>query len=370
MRVLLISKACLVGAYQRKLEEIAAHPDVELTVAVPPEWRDERGVLTLERSYTHGYNLVVTPIAFNGNFHLHFYPQLSKLFQSVKPHIAHIDEEPYNFATWHALRLALRHGATPLFFSWQNLNRRYPFPFSAIESDVLHHARYALCGNADAAQVWRNKGYRGPLAVFPQFGIDPDLFAPPSSARPQSRPFTIAFAGRFVPEKGADLLIHALARLPATTHLSLLGAGPQQAALRVLADRLRLTNRVTFAEWVPSTEFPRYLHTIDALVLPSRSQSNWKEQFGRVLVEAMACGVPVIGSTCGEIPNVIGEAGLVVPEDDAPALARALAQLQNDSTLYAELSRKGRERVLKHFTHRQIAQSTVRVYRELLSAIV
>jgi glycosyltransferase involved in cell wall biosynthesis len=102
-------------------------------------------------------------------------------------------------------------------------------------------------------------------------------------------------------------------------------------------------------------------------VLSSITQPNWKEQFGRVLIEAMACGVPVVGSTCGEIPNVIGDAGLIVPESDPVALADALRRLQYDTTLRAGLSRKGRERVLTHFTQKRIAEETVRVYREMMT---
>lgn len=370
MRVLMLSKACVVGAYQRKLEEIAAHDDVELTVAVPPEWRDERGSLKLERAYTNGYRLVVESMALNGSFHLHFYPSLAKRFAETRPDIVHIDEEPYNFATWHALRLARRYRARALFFSWQNLNRRYPFPFSAIESYVLRRADYALCGNHDAEKVWRAKGYCGPAAVIPQFGVDETLYSfphlPASSPAGRGGAFTIAYAGRFVPEKGVDILIRAAARLECDYRLTLVGAGPRQNALVQLAAECGVGNRLTIHPWMPSTEFPDFLHSIDALVLPSVTQSNWKEQFGRVLVEAMACGVPVVGSTCGEIPNVIGEAGLIVPEGDVDALADALRRLQGGESLRAELSRKGRERVLGMFTQKRVAGETVRVYREMI----
>ncbi len=371
MRVLMISKACVVGAYQRKLEEIAAHNDIELTVAVPPEWRDERGVLKLERTYTNGYRLVVEPIALNGSFHLHFYPQLAKRFAEVRPDIVHIDEEPYNLATWHALRLARRHRAHALFFSWQNLSRRYPFPFSAMEADVLRRADYAICGNHDAEKAWRAKGYRGPISVIPQFGIDPDLFSPsPDGAVRQGigpgGGVTIAYAGRFVPEKGVDILIRAAAQLDGDYRLALIGAGPRQSALQQLAAECGVGSRLTIQPWMLSTEFPKFLHSVDVLALPSVTQSNWKEQFGRVLVEAMACGVPVVGSTCGEIPNVIGDAGLIVPEGDVSALADALRRLQRDESLRAELRNKGRERVLAMFTQKRIAEETVRVYREML----
>ncbi|MBE9507666.1 MAG: glycosyltransferase, partial [Chloroflexi bacterium] len=173
MRILMISKACLVGAYQRKLEEIARFPDVELMVAVPQSWREGSRVIRMERAHTTGYELVVEPIAFNGNFHLHFYPRLGRLIRAFAPDIVHVDEEPYNLATFHALRLARRSGARVLWFTWQNLNRRYPPPFRLIERYNLRHTDYAIAGSAGAAAVWREKGYAGPLAVIPQFGVDP-----------------------------------------------------------------------------------------------------------------------------------------------------------------------------------------------------
>ena len=98
---------------------------------------------------------------------------------------------------------------------------------------------------------------------------------------------------------------------------------------------------------------------------PSRSRPNWVEQFGRVLVEAMACGVAVVGSDCGEIPHVIGEAGLIFAEGDVEALRGHLARLQSDAALRAELARRGRQRVLERFTQARVAEETVALYRSL-----
>jgi glycosyltransferase involved in cell wall biosynthesis len=150
---------------------------------------------------------------------------LGRRIAEVKPHIVHIDEEPYNLATFHALRLARRAGAKTLFFSWQNIARRYPLPFSWMERWVLQHVDYGLVGNREAIDVWRGKGYTGPLALIPQFGVDPDIFFPAAPAQP-SGIFRIGFAGRLVEEKGLDLLIRATAQVPAKTNLRLAGAGP------------------------------------------------------------------------------------------------------------------------------------------------
>ena len=361
----MLSKACVVGTYQRKLE-LLAEQGIELTVAVPPHWRDERGTLALERTYTRGYRLVVLPLAFNGSFHLHFYPTFGRLVRRLRPDLVHLDEEPYNFATFHANLLARRSGARTLWFSWQNLKRNYPPPFAWMERYNLRHVEGAIAGSHSAAEVWRAKGYRGPMAVIPQFGVDPDLFTPP-----QAREGAVHFAyvGRLVEEKGVDLFLEALAQLPrGGWRATVLGSGPLEAALRAQAARLGLGGALTFRPPLPSTRMPDFFRSVDVLVLPSRTRPNWKEQFGRVLVEAMACEVAVVGAASGEIPHVIGEAGLLFPEGDAAALAAHLRRLLADGSLRRALGRRGRERVLANFTQEQVAARTAAFYRRLMEA--
>lgn len=365
MRVLMISKACVVGAYQRKLEELAHLPGIELIVLVPPSWRDSRGEQPLERAFTRGYELRTTPVAFNGRFHLHFYPRLAAEFAALRPDLVHMDEEPYNLATRQVIGLAQRQRIPACFFSWQNLYRRYPPPFGLWERYVLSRAAYAIAGNHAAAQVLRAKGYKGPLAIIPQFGIDPDLFTPPS-ARPADRPFTIGYAGGLVPEKGVDTLLHACGRLRGDWRLLVAGEGAQRPALETLAGRLGIADRIVWRGRLGSLQMPGFYHALDVLVLPSRTRRNWKEQFGRVLIEAMACGVPVIGSDSGEIPHVIGDAGLIVPEGDDAALADRLERLRRDPDLRADLGHRGRARALARFTQAQIAGATYTVYRQML----
>jgi glycosyltransferase involved in cell wall biosynthesis len=363
MRITLVSKACLVGIYQRKLEELAALPDIDLTVIVPPAWRDERGEIKLEREHIDGYHLIVEPIAFNGNYHLYFFPNVYRHLQSLRPDLIHIDEEPYNYAAYHLMRLARRLNTRTVFFAWQNLNRRYPFPFNAMEHYVLRHADAGIAGNHEGAQVWRAKGFAGPIAVIPQFGVDPDLFVPREVERST---FTIGYLGRLVVEKGVDLLLRAAAGIQGDWRLAIVGSGPQHDSLIALADRLHVRGRVTFQPWLPSAQLPALYPTLDALVLPSRTRPNWKEQFGRTLIEAMACGVPVVASDCGELPHVVGDAGLIFPEGDGDALRAAIEQLMRDAALRRDLAARGRERVLRHFTQQQVAAATAAMYRSVL----
>ncbi len=370
MKVLILSKALVLANYQRKLELIAQELDIDLVAVVPPYWREPRtGKVFLERAYSRGYRLLVRPIALNGSFHLHFWPSLRRLLKAERPDILHIDEESFNLATFQAMWLGVRQGSRCLFFNWANIYKRLPPPFSWFERYNLSHAAHAVAGNLEAAEILRRKGYRGPLAIIPQFGVDAETFCPEQSAvGEQDRPFgTVGFAGRLVPQKGVMDLLEAVAGLPREVHLLIVGRGPLEPKLRQRAAQADLRGRVEFTGWVPSAQITNLYRRMDVLVVPSRTWPNWKEQFGRVLIEAMACTVPVVGSDSGEIPCVIGEAGLVFPEGDIAALRKRLMELIEDANLRRELGRLGRTRVLERYTQAHIAQSYAAVYRQMIA---
>ncbi|MBV9582010.1 MAG: glycosyltransferase family 4 protein [Chloroflexi bacterium] len=369
MKILIVSKILVVAAYRRKLEAIAAHPSVERLVAVTgPEWREPGGrhVHFEPASDNGGYEMRVEPIWLNGSYHLFLWPRLAQVIRDVRPDLVHIDEEPYNLATAHGTWAARHAGARSLFFTWQNLLRRYPPPFRWFERSVFARSAFGIAGSREALQVLRAKGYCGPGAVIPQFGIDPDLFSPATCA--PSGPPVIGYMSRLVEEKGVMVLLAALAGLRGDWRLHVIGTGPLDADARQRAAQLGLEGRITWERGVASTLVPERLRTFSMLVQPSLTRSHWKEQFGRALTEAMACGVPVIGSSSAEIPNVVGAAGLIVPEGDADALGQAIGRLLADPELRHSLAERGRARALGRYTHARIAEQTVEVYESALAA--
>lgn len=377
----MLSKALIVGTYQKKLEEMAAIDGVELTVVVPPSWDDPRSGARLEQMYTKGYKMLVSGIAFNGNFHLHFYPRLRKIVRDIRPDIFHIDEEPYNLATFQAMRLAQSVGARTVVFTWQNLYRRYPPPFAWMEHYVLNHADTLLVGNSEAAEVWQRKGYQGPMHLIPQFGVDPSIyyrrkrvtkqgqlsvFKRRMVTTPNQPALIIGYVGRLVEEKGLEILLQAASKLVGPWSLQILGDGPERKRLEQAAQWLGIAPRVTFDHKMPSGHLPHYFSGLDVLVLPSLSRTNWKEQFGRVLIEAMACDVIAVGARSGAIPEVIGDAGLTFTEGSTEDLRKQLQRLLDSVSLREELRLKGRKRVTENYTQAAIAHNTVAVYRQIL----
>jgi glycosyltransferase involved in cell wall biosynthesis len=368
MRVLMISKTFVASTSQRKLEELAKFNDIELTLMTPAYWQSDDGSKqVLEPLYTNGYRMFVTPIIFNGHFHIYYYPQLKKIMREVQPEILHIDEEPYNFATFQAIRLAHQKRIPALFVAWQNIYRDYPPPFRQIEQYNYRHAKLALAGNLDVAEVLKRKGFNGPIRILP-LSIDPNIYQRIESRplRASDAPFTIGYVGRLVKPKGLTLLVEALSDLPDFCRVIFIGHGPMKGELEELAKRLNVVNRVIFKEAIPPQNVPLEMQKMDVFVLPSLTRPNWMEQFGRVLIEAMACETPVIGSSSGEIPRVIDNAGLIFPEGNVQELVACVRKLLDDPALYATLAARGRQRVLTYYTQEQIASQTYHVYLEMM----
>ena len=366
MRVLILSKALLSVEYRRKTDALAALPDIDLHVAIPAQWQEPRAQqVVFEPGPTPNYQLHMLPMHFNGRHHIHYYPTFGRLVRQLRPDVVHVDEESFNLATFLALWHAHRVGAATCFYNYANIARTYPPPFGWFERYAFATVRAALACSHEAAALIRAHGYQGALHIMPQTGVDPTRFTPRPNVHRARTPFTVGYVGRLVPEKGVDDLLAALALLPDTTQLRIVGGGSEATALQLQATALGIAPRITWQAPVPTHAMPAVMHQCDALVLPSRTTANWKEQFGRVLVEAMACGVPVVGSSSGEIPHVIGDGGLIYAEGNRTDLAIQLTTLMQDGALYAAISARARQRVLAHYTQQALAQRYADVYRAM-----
>jgi len=178
--------------------------------------------------------------------------------------------------------------------------------------------------------------------------------------------FTIGYLGRFVKEKGIMDLIQAVYRINNNFNLLLIGSGKLRHKIKAEGRRLGLLEKIKIVDSVSSSQVPSYLNCMDCLVLPSLTTRKWKEQFGRVLTEAMSCEVPVIGSDSGEIPNVIGDSGLIFKEGDIDDLSSKIKLLINSANLGKELAKKSRQRVLDHFTQEKAARETYKIYQKMM----
>ena len=220
--------------------------------------------------------------------------------------------------------------------------------------------------------MWKKKGFEKCIVQIP-LGIDLQTFSPSKKKeepeQTASQSLKVGYVGRLVEEKGIYDLFEACASLAKEGHplsLSYRGNGPERENLerRILASHSSLDVSVSSA--LPVLELKEFYRSLDILVLPSRTTPTWKEQFGRVIIEAMACGIPVIGSSSGEIPNVIGNGGMVFEEGNVPALEECLKKLLLSPSLRKDLSENARKATEQYFSWDKITLDLKTLYGSLL----
>ena len=161
-------------------------------------------------------------------------------------------------------------------------------------------------------------------------------------------------------------MIEALPLCPDDVQMVFVGSGPLKEEIERRAAGLNKSKQVHFLPAQPLEALPQIMNAFDALVLASRTTPRWKEQFGRVIIEAHACGVPVIGSDSGAIPEVVGKGGLIVQERNPVALSVAIRQLHLDANKKNTLGLIGRSQVEENYTWDRVARQMHKIYQEMI----
>lgn len=372
LRVLVVGHTYVVGVNQSKLVALAEGGVAEVGLLVPDGWwiPDWNRRLPLDPPASR-IKTFSCRVPFEGRGGAYVYPPwvVARALRSFRPHLLHVEQEVFSLSTFE-LAVASRLANVPLsVFCWENVDRPLSVVRRKTRQFVLQTAALIVAGNAGAAELVHSWGYRGPTTILPQLGVDTRVFKPALRSDPAS-PLTIGFVGRLVYEKGVDLLLDAARQLctrGCAPRLVVCGDGPGRQDLMALAKSLHLDERVEWIGAVSPAQVPRIMANLDVLVLPSRSAVRWKEQFGHVLIEAMAMGIPVVGSSCGEIPNVIGRSDLVFPEGDATALAGILERLMREPAWRTAVAEYGRRRVHEHYTQERIAERLIEAWQRILA---
>ena len=360
------------GSTSGKWEAFAdVSPRHAALLVVPNGWRDPHfGRVDPEPPVHPRLRMWVARTAFrsHGTLSFHVDPRLVLAAVRFRPDVALVEQEPHSLLALQGRWLArLLPGCPPFtFFAWGGPpDRRRALPLRILRCGALRAAPLALAGNQAARDQLRASGFRRPVHRIPQVGVDlPDR---PHSTRKQMRRelgipgVVVGFAGRLIAEKGVLDLADALNRLGGLDWTFLaIGSGPMAGALKARFQAADLAGRLRLIENADHHRVGALLTALDILVLPSYTTQNWAEQFGHVLIESMAAGCPVVGTDSGEIPHVIGNAGIVVPERDVGQLRAALRRLIEDPGLRAQLATRGRDRVQRHYTHDVVARRLAR----------
>lgn len=287
------------------------------------------------------------------------------IWRALRAGLALIDlhEEPYALATAQTLFLRkLRRSSVPyILYSAQNIEKRHPIPFRWFERWALRGAAAAYVCNREAGEILVRKGLVGPVRLIP-LGVDTTVYSPSPRTEVQELPL-IAYFGRLEQKKGVDTLIRAAAARP-NWRVEITGEGPQRAELESLAQQLGTASRVAFLGFAQDAELAERYRRADIVAIPSIPWPGWLEQFCRVAVEAMASGVPVVASRSGAIPDVVGNAGILVAPGDPVALTAGIDSALQPA-VWQELRARGVERA-RQFTWDAVAREQEALYREIV----
>jgi glycosyltransferase involved in cell wall biosynthesis len=361
-RLLVISHPAVVSVNQEVYGELRRR-GWELTIVVPSRWRHAYSRAQVIPQALPGLERSLRPIrvAFPGRPQRHLYLTSPRLLCArSRPDVAFVEAEPYSLVATQWGRAFARVGVPFGVQCYENIDRNLPLPIRWLRSRVLRDADFVAARSDSAARLARAWGASGEVEFAPPA-------VPPWDCAPAAceRPFTIGYAGRLVQSKGLMDLLAAARALEAPLELLLIGDGELRAQLE---DQAIPGSKVRVLHGLAHDRMASAYAQLDVLVLPSRTTGTWKEQFGRVIVEALWCGVPVLGSDSGEIPWLIGltEGGLVFAEGDREMLAARLTELRASPALRQSLAQAGRSAVERLFS---VPAATDRLERLLVRAI-
>jgi glycosyltransferase involved in cell wall biosynthesis len=357
-----------------------AERNVDLLILTPPRLDDRqtefrmRGAVTrVNRQSGSRYRIVpgwtVNPRSLGYMVHL----DLPARIASFRPDVVHVVAEAATLLAAEAalLRMVLFRRPRLVLHVIQNIYVDYRWPWPVVEKFALSRADAAVAYNPGARNILLRRGFRKPIYLRP-FGAEDFSSARTSPVRRRmgrGAP-VIGWNGRMFMGKGLHVLLEASSLMRQKHRLLVVGDGPRREAECALAHKLGINSRITWAGMVPISRIGEYYRAMDIFTHPAISRPPdmpaWKEQFARTLPEAMLCGLPTVGSRSGEIPWVLGDGALIVPERKPLALARALDRLVSSRRLRADLGRRARKRAVGNFTWKVAGREMVEIWRDII----
>lgn len=378
LRVLIVYHAAASFHQKKFCEALARQPGVELHVLGPRIVHDHMFVYEIpNRIEEGGYVLLPGELLGGGaNYAALYRAGFLREIRDFKPDMIHVFQEVHSRLVLQALiyrnlflpkARVVALGYQQIFpddFFKRNWKRRI---WRWFLNRYLDGATYA---NSEGIERYKQLGLTSPRMELMYWAVPDGLSGTESNTEILRKDlhlgdsFVLAYVGRIVREKGLDTVLMALTKLPTNVRFLIVGDGDYDEKLKNTAVHLGVESRMVWIGKVALEEVAKYLQISDALVVPSETTACWKEQFGNVIAEAMSCGIPVIGSDSGAIPEVIGNAGLIFRERDPDSLIDCVNQVLLDANLRTQLSRRGRERWQVTFSPEAFADRLKRFYLE------
>lgn len=388
--LVIISHAYVYAPYRAKIEALAKYKDINITL-ITPEFGLEGGGQKVYTTPYEGkaYKHIILSGFFTGKLNFFIFRNLKKTLQSLNPDIILLEEEYWTQIAAQVSYVTKRFlpETKLILLSQENIchiwEREAQSPYQKLRYASFHLLEKFIIPRLDGLifqfpEVWQDFNqrmlvlkFKGLKGTFPQLGVDYDRFCTPieaykldeirNSLHIKPEDFVYGYIGRLTLEKGIEDMIYAFAGWnEPNTRVLIIGNGTEEyiSNLKALIDKFNLNHIISIHPAIVFDDIPAYFQIFDISILLSHTTPIWKEQFGRVLVESMAAGTPVIGSDSGAIPLVVGDTGYIVPEKDILAIREALNEAYTHKEKYIQLSKLAKAMSKKEFAYQAIAKQT------------
>lgn len=377
IQLLSVGHSYVVALNRSLMRELNKSDRVQVTVGAPRFFAGDLRPIDIEPEPVESpLQVVDIPCSMTSSIHLFWYQAqaLRQLLHLKKWDYGYVWEEPYIFSGYQLGRAFYKNKIPYSLFTNQNIFKKYPWPFSHFEKKTLQNCDSLWGCGPQVLKTFQQKHYSGHSQVVPYF-VNTDRFV---SFTPEQKKHkrlewglkdvkTVGFMGRLNKEKGLEHFCHAVEQLPKDQlwQVLILGDGPMKTDLQEWVSKKNLQERVVL-KLVKHEEVPQVLPLMDVLLCPSQTTKFWREQFGRMIIEAFACSVAVLASDSGEIPFVVDDAGLIISEHDKEAWARALSQTLWNEDLLQKMRAKGLLRA-RTFSIKTVAEQIEKILVDRLA---
>jgi glycosyltransferase involved in cell wall biosynthesis len=397
INLVIISHAYVYTPYREKIEALAKYKDLKITL-ITPEFGLEGGGQKVYTAPYEGkkYKHIILSGYFTGKLNFFIFKNLKKTLNEINPDIIMLEEEYWTQVAAQVTYVTKKFipQTQLILLSQENIchiwEEEGKSVYQRFRYKSFHLLEKFIIPKLDGLvfqfpEVWQDfeqrmlaLKFKGIKGTFPQLGVDYDRFAKSVSDNQikfireklniEPDTFVYGYIGRITKEKGIEDMIYALAgwNKPKTKVL-IIGNGDAEylEELHQLIEKLNLNHIINIHPAIPFDDIPTYFQILDISILLSHTTPIWKEQFGRVLVESMAAGTPVIGSDSGAIPLVIEKTGYIVMEKDILSIREALLEAYSNKAKYSKLSKLGQKRAAEKFSYTAIAEQTYNFIKEI-----
>lgn len=377
-KIVFIDFTLLYPNVYKKLNPLAKDHHIQLLALFPEKWEEGGQGFELEPS-VYNFDFKVYGVDSPGFGHRAFFKRSKWFFDIIrfKPDVIHLCMEPHSLFSLQVLlttiflpnvKLVYR---TSVSIFFPKAKEMFPFKlwplhwfidfWARIRADAIHTV------NEDGQKVLEQRKFKNIRTIIPQ-SIDLNLFKREGLPVYETEKLFV-YAGKLIPEKGLRYLLKAfreIVKVHKSARLILIGKGPCEEGIQKYITKYKLSDNISLMGLVAYASMPQVYSSAVSLVLPSYANKTWKEYFGRVLIESMACGLIPIGTDCGEIPKIIGDGGIICRQKSWKDLYKAIKTIINLPLDELEsLSDRNIHFVKKHYSHESIGKMYQDLYKRL-----